>query len=139
MDFFTPIVDDPRDFGAIAAANALSDVYAMGGEPKTALTIMGFPASKLPVRACPTADGRGAVDPRRAGACLAGGHYVDDETLKLGFAVSGFVRKDKVSTNAGARAGDALILTKALGTGTVTSALNAAGPSPSGWCPQSPA
>lgn len=123
LDFFTPIVDDARDFGRIAAANALSDVYAMGGLPKIALSILCFPTAKLPLELLePLMDG--AVSTlKAAGACLAGGHTIDDETLKLGFAVTGFVRKDSAWTNAGARAGDALILTKGLGTGTVTSAL----------------
>jgi len=125
LDFFTPIVDDPRDFGAIAAANALSDVYAMGGEPRIALTILAFPASSLPLELLqPLMEG--ATDRiREAGACLAGGHSIDDETLKLGFSVSGFVSTADAWTNQGVRPGDALILTKGLGTGTITSALKA--------------
>lgn len=125
LDFFTPIVDDPRDFGAIAAANALSDVYAMGGEPRIALTILAFPASSLPLELLqPLMEG--ATDRiREAGACLAGGHSIDDETLKLGFSVSGFVPTTDAWTNQGVRPGDALILTKGLGTGTITSALKA--------------
>lgn len=123
LDFFTPIVDDPRSFGMIAAANALSDVFAMGGRPSIALTIMGFPASKLPFELIEPLM-QGAVEKlTEAGACLAGGHTIDDDTLKLGFSVTGFVQKDRAWTNAGARVGDALILTKGLGTGTITSAL----------------
>ena len=125
LDFFTPIVDDPRDFGAIAAANALSDIYAMGGEPRIALTILAFPASNLPLELLqPLMEG--ATDRiREAGACLAGGHSIDDETLKFGFSVSGFVSTTDAWTNQGVRPGDALILTKGLGTGTITSALKA--------------
>jgi selenide,water dikinase len=125
LDFFTPIVDDPYDFGAIAAANSLSDVYAMGGSPCIALSILAFPAATLsdevlgPLLA-------GAVDKiHEAGACLAGGHTIDDDTLKLGFSVTGFVGEQEAWTNAGARPGDALVLTKALGTGTICSALKA--------------
>jgi len=123
LDFFTPIVDDPEDFGAIAAANALSDVYAMGGSPKIALTILAFPASTLSLDLLQPLM-RGAIDRiRESGACLAGGHSIDDDTLKLGFSVTGFVNRSQAWTNQGARAGDALILTKALGTGTITTAL----------------
>ena len=123
LDFFTPIVDDARSFGAIAAANALSDVYAMGGEPKVALTILAFPTAHLPLELLePLMEG--ALERiTAAGACLGGGHSIDDETLKLGFSVTGFVKKEDAWTNAGAKAGDALILTKALGTGTLMSAL----------------
>jgi selenide,water dikinase len=123
LDFFTPIVDDAYDFGAIAAANAISDVYAMGGVPKLALSILAFPAQTLPPELLrPLMEG--ALEKiHEAGATLAGGHTIDDETLKLGFCVSGFVRKGREWTNQGARPGDALILTKGLGTGTITSAL----------------
>jgi selenide,water dikinase len=123
LDFFTPIVDDPRAFGAIAAANALSDVFAMGGRPRVALTILAFPSAALPM----TVLGElmaGAVDTiTRSGACLAGGHTIDDDTLKLGFSVTGFVDKQRAWRNAGARSGDVLILTKGLGTGTIASAI----------------
>ncbi|NBX69258.1 MAG: selenide, water dikinase SelD [Proteobacteria bacterium] len=123
LDFFTPIVDDPFDFGAIAAANAVSDVYAMGGQPATALTILAFPGSLLPLSVIrPLMDGALSIL-SKAGIALAGGHTIDDETLKLGFSVSGFVDKNKAWTNAGAKAGDVLILTKPLGTGTITAAL----------------
>lgn len=123
LDFFTPIVDDPFDFGRIAAANALSDVYAMGGTPKIALTILAFPGSTLPLTLLEPLMA-GALDRiSAAGACLAGGHSIDDDTLKFGFSVTGFVAKDKAWTNANAQVGDVLILTKGLGTGTITSAL----------------
>ncbi|MBL7714272.1 MAG: selenide, water dikinase SelD [Bdellovibrionales bacterium] len=123
LDFFTPIVDSPKDFGAIAAANAISDVYAMGGKPATALTILAFPASTLPLEMVePLMEGAQEVI-AESGAVLAGGHSIDDETLKLGFSVSGFVSKDRAWTNAGAKPGDRLILTKGLGTGTITTAL----------------
>lgn len=123
LDFFTPIVDDPKAFGAIAAANALSDVYAMGGAPKICLTILAFPSATLPLEILnPLMEG--ALEKiSEAGACLAGGHSIDDETLKLGFSVSGFVPKSLAWKNSGAKAGDVLILTKALGTGTLTSAM----------------
>ncbi|MGZ3694231.1 MAG: selenide, water dikinase SelD [Bdellovibrionota bacterium] len=123
LDFFTPIVDDAYDFGAIAAANAISDVYAMGGVPKIALSILAFPAQTLPISLLEPLL-RGALDKiQEAGACLAGGHTIDDDTLKFGLSVTGFVPKDRAWTNSGAREGDALILTKGLGTGTLTSAL----------------
>jgi selenide, water dikinase len=123
LDFFTPILDDPYDFGAVAAANALSDVYAMGGQPRLALSILAFPSRTLPLEILrPLLSG--ATDKiHEAGACLAGGHSIDDETLKLGFSVTGFVDSGAAWTNAGARPGDVLLLTKALGTGTITSAL----------------
>jgi len=122
LDFFTPIIDDARDFGAIAATNSLSDIYAMGGKPATALTILAFPSSKLPLELIkPLMEG--ALEKiTESGACLAGGHSIDDETLKLGFSVSGFVKKSKAWLNSGAKVGDVLILTKGLGTGTITSA-----------------
>ena len=123
LDFFTPIVDDARDFGAIAAANALSDVYAMGGDPKTALSILAFPSQTLPIELLEPLL-QGAVDKvHEAGACLAGGHTIDDDTLKFGLSVTGFVKNDRAWANKGARPGDKLILTKGLGTGTLTSAL----------------
>lgn len=123
LDFFTPIVDDAYDFGAIAAANALSDVFAMGGQPATAMSILAFPSRTLPLSLLEPLM-QGALEKiHEAGAVLAGGHTIDDETLKLGFSVSGFAKKDKVWTNAGSKSGDVLILTKGLGTGTITTAL----------------
>ena len=123
LDFFTPIVDDPFDFGAIAAANALSDIYAMGGEPATAMSILAFPTSVLPTSLIgPLMEG--ALNKiHESGASLVGGHSIDDETLKLGFSVSGFVDHARAWTNAGAQPGDFIVLTKALGTGTLMSAL----------------
>lgn len=123
LDFFTPIVDDPKDFGAIAAANAISDVYAMGGKPKIALTILAFPSTTLKTEVMRDLMDGALEIITKAGACLAGGHSIDDDTLKLGFSVTGFVDKDKAWKNSGARPGDVLILTKALGTGTISSAL----------------
>lgn len=123
LDFFTPIVDDAYDFGAIAAANAISDVYAMGGSPKIALSILAFPGATQPIELLEPLL-QGAVDKiHEAGACLAGGHTIDDDTLKFGLSVTGFVATGKGWANSGARPGDMLVLTKALGTGTITSAL----------------
>lgn len=123
LDFFTPIVDDAFDFGAIAAANSISDIYAMGGTPATAMTILAFPGSELSIDLIrPLMDGALSIL-SQAKTALAGGHTIDDETLKLGFSVSGFVEKKKAWTNAGAKPGDTLILTKGLGTGTITAAL----------------
>lgn len=123
LDFFTPIVDTPRLFGRIAATNALSDVYAMGGLPKTAMAILAFPTATMQPNV--VADVlRGASDALRdAGTAFVGGHTIDDETLKFGLSVTGFVHPEKVWSNAGAREGDALILTKPLGTGTLTAGL----------------
>lgn len=123
VDFFTPIVNDARDFGAIAAANSLSDVYAMGGEPRLALSVLAFPGATLPPELLTPLFEGALAKIHEAGACLAGGHTIDDETLKLGFCVTGFVAQNQAWKNSGAQAGDALILTKALGTGTLTSAL----------------
>jgi selenide,water dikinase len=123
LDFFTPIVDDAYDFGAIAAANAISDVYAMGGTPKIALSILAFPSLTLPIELLEPLL-RGALDKiQEAGACLAGGHTIDDDTLKFGLSVTGFVPTNRAWANSGAKAGDAVLLTKPLGTGTLTSAL----------------
>ena len=123
VDFFTPIVDDPRAFGAIAAANALSDVYAMGGVPITALAIAAFPVAGFDPADIETIF-RGGLDKlREAGVVLLGGHTVQDSEVKFGYAVTGLVRPDRVLSNAGARPGDALLLTKALGTGVVSTAI----------------
>ena len=122
VDFFAPIVDDPYDFGQIAAANALSDVFAMGGEPLTALAIVGFPAGKLPMSVL-TDILRGAQDKvREAGATLVGGHSIIDEELKFGLSVTGQADPRRLLTNAAARAGDVLVLTKPLGTGLLATA-----------------
>jgi len=122
VDFFAPIVDDPYVFGQIAAANALSDVFAMGGEPLTALAIVGFPAGKLP-NSVLTEILRGGQDKvREAGAVLIGGHSIIDEELKFGLSVTGEAHPDKLLTNAAARPGDRLVLTKPLGTGLLATA-----------------
>ncbi|VTT97121.1 segregation protein b : Selenide, water dikinase OS=Chloracidobacterium thermophilum (strain B) GN=selD PE=3 SV=1: AIRS: AIRS_C [Gemmataceae bacterium] len=120
-DFFTPIVDDPRDFGRVAAANALSDVYAMGGRPLTALSIVGFPDS-LPAAVLGDVLAGAAEAAAEAGCAIAGGHTIKSEEPIFGLAVVGTVHPEKVLTNAGARPGDVLLLTKPLGLGLVTTA-----------------
>ena len=123
LDFFTPIVDSPYNFGQIAAANALSDVYAMGGLPKTALAILAFPLISMD-KSVIVEVLQGASDKlAEAGASLVGGHSIDDDTLKFGLSVSGYVHPQKIWKNSGAKTGDQLILTKALGTGAATAAL----------------
>ncbi len=122
VDFFAPIVDDPYQFGRIAAANALSDVYAMGGEPITALAIVGFPTGKLPLSVLTEIMRGGADIVHEAGAVLVGGHTITDEEVKFGLSVTGRVHPDRVLTNAGARPGDLLVLTKPLGTGIMATA-----------------
>jgi len=123
VDFFPPIVDDPYWFGQIAAANALSDVYAMGGTPLTALNIVGFPLGSLPIEIL-TEILRGGNDKiEEAGAVVVGGHSIKDKELKYGVAVTGMIETDKVITNAGAKPGDILFLTKPLGTGTITTGI----------------
>jgi selenide,water dikinase len=122
VDFFTPIVDDPFVYGQIAAANALSDVYAMGGRPLTALAIAGFP--KEAERAILKQIFAGGLDKlAEAGVALLGGHTVQDAEIKFGYAVTGEVDPARVLANAGARAGDALLLTKSIGTGIIATAL----------------
>ena len=123
VDFFAPIVDDPYQFGQVAAANALSDVYAMGGEPLTALSIVGFPVGSLPIEVL-TEILRGGQDKvHEAGASIVGGHSIIDEELKYGLSVTGRVHPDHMLTNSAATPGDVLVLTKPLGTGFVTTAL----------------
>jgi selenide,water dikinase len=124
IDFFTPIVDDPFAYGQIAAANALSDVYAMGGRPLTALAIAGFPRD-LDRSIAATIFSGGLDMLRRAGVALLGGHTVQDQEIKFGYAVTGEVAPDRVWANAGARPNDVLLLTKPIGTGVVTTALKA--------------
>ena len=124
VDFFTPIVDDPYTFGQIAAANSLSDVYAMGGEPKIALNIVGFPNCLDPAVLGEILAG-GADKVKEAGAVLVGGHSVQDDEPKYGLCVSGFVHPKKIFKNYGCRPGDILILTKQIGTGIVNTAIKA--------------
>jgi selenide, water dikinase len=122
VDFFTPIVDDPYVYGQIAAANALSDVYAMGGRPLTALAIAGFPNEVE--RAVIKSIFAGGVDMlQRAGVALLGGHTVQDPEIKFGYAVTGEINPARLWTNAGARPGDDILLTKPLGTGIVATAI----------------
>ena len=123
VDFFTPIVDDPYDWGRIAAANALSDVYAMGGTPITALQLVSWPRTGLPFELLGKVVRGGADIMATSGTTIVGGHSIDDPEPKYGFAVTGLVPRDGVITNAGARLGDRLILTKPLGMGIITTAL----------------
>ena len=123
VDFFTPIVDDPYIYGQIAAANSLSDVYAMGGRPLTALAIAGFPDSGLDHDAIGAIFTGGFDKLREAGTALLGGHTVRDQEIKFGYAVTGAVDPTRVLTNGGAQVGDALILTKPIGTGVIGTAI----------------
>jgi selenide, water dikinase len=125
VDFFTPVVDDPAAFGAIAAANALSDVYAMGGRPLTALSIAAFPEKDFPPEWAAAIVRGGHEKLREAGCALLGGHTVRDPEIKFGYAVTGLVDERRLLTNAGARPGQALVLTKPLGTGVIATALKA--------------
>ncbi|WP_420481880.1 selenide, water dikinase SelD [Cohnella zeiphila] len=123
VDFFTPIVDEPYDFGQIAAANAISDIYAMGGKPLTALNIVAFPIADLDKQVLADIL-RGAGDKmREAGVTLVGGHSIDDKEPKFGLAVTGLIDPKNVRTNAGAKPGDRLILTKPIGVGILTTSL----------------
>ena len=122
LDFFPPVVDDAYDYGAIAAANAMSDIYAMGGEVVLALNIAAFPP-ELPTEIVSAILRGGADKVAEAGGVLAGGHTIDDKEPKYGMAVMGFVHPDRVLTKAGARPGDVLVLTKPLGVGIITTAL----------------
>lgn len=122
LDFFTPVVDDPYDYGAIAAANSMSDVYAMGGEVTFALNVGAFPANMDPAIITEILRG-GAEKVLEAGAVIAGGHTVTDDEPKYGLAVTGLVHPDRIFTKGGAKPGDVLVLTKPLGTGTISTAL----------------
>lgn len=122
VDFFTPIVDDPWAYGRIAAANAVSDVYAMGGRPITALAIAAFPARDFPAEIVKAIFAGGMSVLQECGVALLGGHTVQDTEVKFGYAVTGTVSPDAVWTNGGARAGDVLVLTKPLGTGVIATA-----------------
>jgi selenide,water dikinase len=123
VDFFTPIVDDPYWFGQIAAANALSDVYAMGGKPLTALNIVCFPIKTMDISILKEILAGGVDKVHEAGVALVGGHSVEDQELKYGLSITGTVHPGKVVFNTGARVGDRLILTKPLGTGIISTAL----------------
>jgi len=125
IDFFTPIVDDPYTFGQIAVANALSDVYAMGGKPLTAMNVVCFPTQSMDISVLRDIL-RGGVDKiLEAGALLVGGHSIDDKELKYGLSVTGIVHPKRLATNSEAKAGDKLILTKLLGTGIISTAVKA--------------
>jgi selenide,water dikinase len=122
VDFFTPIVDDPYDWGRIAAANALSDIYAMGADPLTALQLIGWPRDGLSFDLLTRVIEGGAAVMAEAGCVIVGGHSVDDNEPKYGFAVTGTAPPEDITTNAGARAGQALYLTKPIGTGIISTA-----------------
>jgi selenide,water dikinase len=126
VDFFTPIVDDPYWFGQIAAANALSDVYAMGGVPKTAMNLVAFPAKDMDISVLRRIIEGGLHKMREAGVVLVGGHTVEDQELKYGLSVTGFIHPDRVLTKKNLKAGDLLILTKRLGTGIIGTAIKGA-------------
>jgi len=129
IDFFTPLVDDPYTFGRIAATNAFSDIYAMGGRPAFALNVVAFPKA-LPMALLGEILRGGADVARAAGAVVAGGHSIDDPEPKYGMAVTGFVHPAEVWTNGGGREGDVLVLTKPIGTGIVTTAVKRGAPDP---------
>jgi len=131
VDFFTPIVDDAELWGRIAAANALSDIYAMGGTPLTALQLLSWPRDALPWDLAADVIDGGLAVLAEAGCTLVGGHSIDDTEPKYGFAITGTVDPERMITNAGAAAGDLLVLTKPLGTGVITTALKA-GAAPAG-------
>ena len=123
VDFFTPVVDDPYQFGQIAAANALSDIYAMGGEPLFALNIVGFPINDLPKNILTEILQGGADKADEAGIPIVGGHSVDDKEPKYGLVVTGEIHQKRIWKNSGARPGDALVLTKSLGTGIIATGI----------------
>jgi selenide,water dikinase len=123
VDFFTAVVDDPHAFGRVAAANALSDIYAMGARPVVALNIVAFPEKKIPMEVLGRILEGGLEKATEAGVSIVGGHTIKDDVPKYGMAVTGFVHPDRVVTNAGARPGDRLFLTKTLGSGIVTTAI----------------
>ena len=120
VDYFTPVVDDPADWGRIAAANALSDIYAMGGTPSTALQLIGWPRDRLSFDLLSEVISGGVAKLEEAGCLLIGGHSIDDPEPKYGFAITGFVESDRLTTNAGAEEGDRLVLTKPIGTGIIS-------------------
>jgi len=126
VDYFTPIVDDPYAYGQIAAANSLSDVYAMGARPIAMLSIVGFPRDKLPLGILGEILKGGAEKAREAGVGVVGGHSIDDAEPKVGYAVAGLVHPARVWRNVGARVGDGLVLTKPIGTGIISTAIKQA-------------
>lgn len=126
VDFFTPIVDDPFTFGQIAAANSLSDIYAMGGRPLTALSIVGFPNSGAHIGTLEQIMQGGLAKMREAGCAVIGGHSIGDDEIKFGYTVTGLVDPNKVLSNSAARAGDVLVLTKRIGTGVIGTAIKQA-------------
>ena len=130
VDFFTPIVDDPYTFGQIAAANALSDVYAMGGRPISALSIVAFPNQEEGLEMLEKILEGGHAKMQEAGCAVIGGHSIGDEEIKFGYAVSGLVHPKRILTNSAARPGDQLVLTKRLGTGIISTALKKGQASP---------
>ena len=137
VDFFTPIVDDPFTFGAIAAANALSDVYAMGGSPYSSLSVVAFPANgDTDVLEAILLGGLEKM--REAGCAVLGGHSVADAEIKFGYAVTGLIDPARVLTNGGAKPGDRLVFTKALGTGVISTAIKKKAASSPGLTPPSP-
>lgn len=123
MDVFTPVVDDPYAYGAIAAANSLSDLYAMGARPFLALNLLAYPQGRLPREVVAEIVRGGTEKMREAGVVVAGGHSLDDPQPKFGYAAAGFVHPERVITNAGARPGDRLLLTKPLGIGVITTGI----------------
>jgi selenide,water dikinase len=131
VDFFTPIVDDPYVFGQIAAANAVSDIYAMGGKPLTAMNILCFPKKDLPIAVLEAILQGGAERIRAAGAVLVGGHSIEDKEIKYGLSVTGIISPKDIKTNANAQPGDVLILTKPIGTGVIATAIKKGGASES--------
>jgi selenide,water dikinase len=126
VDYFTPIVDDPYAFGQIAAANSLSDIYAMGARPIAMLSIVGFPRDRLPLGILGEILKGGAEKGREAGVSVVGGHSIDDAEPKVGYAVAGLIHPGRIWRNVGARPGDALVLTKPLGTGIISTAIKQA-------------
>jgi selenide,water dikinase len=127
VDFFTPIVDDPYTFGQLAAANSLSDIYAMGGRPISALSIVGFPNSGRDITILEQILAGGLAKMQEAGCTVIGGHSIGDDEIKFGYAVTGVIDPKRILSNAGARAGDRLILTKRIGTGVISTALKTGG------------
>ncbi len=123
VDYFTPVVDDPYMFGQIAAANALSDVYAMGGVPKTVMNIVGFPITKLPKKMLADILCGAADKVKESGAIIVGGHSIDDQEPKFGLSVTGIAHPDRIFKNVGAKPGDVLVLTKPIGVGILTTGI----------------